>query len=146
GLFLREEALMRGAELVLRAERALADATTASCLDAGLGRAHQRVLLVIACNPGLSVSDLQHLLRIRKQSLGRVLDALVARGLVARERDSRDRRRHLLSLTAAGNELERSLFAAMRERIAAAYRRAGPDQVSGFWNVLAVLAGDTDSG
>ncbi len=142
GLFLREDALMRGAELILRAERALGDAAAAACAPEGLGRAHQRALLLIARNPELSVSDLQHLLRIRKQSLAPVLDDLAARGLIVRRRASTDRRRHLLSLTAAGVALERRIFAAVRERIAAAYRQAGPEKVAGFWKVLGLLGGE----
>ncbi len=142
GLFLREDALMRGAELILRAERALGDATAAACESEGLGRAHQRALLLIARNPEISVSDLQHLLRIRKQSLAPVLDHLAARGLIARRRASTDRRRHLLSLTTSGAALERRIFAAVRERVAAAYRKAGPEDVAGFWTVLGLLGGE----
>ena len=142
GLFLREDALMRGAELILRAERALADAVATACAPEGLGRAHQRALLLIARNPDLSVSDLQHLLRIRKQSLAPVLDDLAARGLIARQRASTDRRRHLLSLTASGTALEKRIFAAVRERIAGAYRQAGPENVAGFWKVLGLLGGE----
>jgi len=141
-LFLREEELKRGAELILRAHRALADASDTALSEHGLGHADFRALFLIGRYPGLSISDLQHLLRIKKQSLARVLDHLAAEGLVEQHPDRRDRRRRALRLTERGSALERRLFASVRTRIAAAYRRAGADAVGGFWEVLAALAGE----
>lgn len=141
-LFLREDALRRCAMLVLCAERALADLAAPALEATGLGRAHRRALLLIGSAPGMSVSELQHRLRISKQSLARVLRDLTTRGLVVQQPAEADRRRHLLGLTPEGDRLERALFAAMRERIAKACRAAGPEAVEGFRKVLAALAGE----
>ena len=51
--------------------------------ELGLGRAHHRALHFIGRNPGITVSDLLAILRITKQSLARVLSALMERGYVA---------------------------------------------------------------
>lgn len=45
-----------------------------------------------------------------------VLDELQERGLIQRQPDTADRRVHLLSLTAAGDRLRRSVESAIRER------------------------------
>ena len=45
--------------------------------ELGLGRAHHRTLHFIGRNPGITVSGLLAILRITKQSLARVLNALV---------------------------------------------------------------------
>ena len=48
--------------------------------ELGLGRAHHRALHFIGRNPGITVSGLLAILRITKQSLARVLNALVDEG------------------------------------------------------------------
>lgn len=141
-LFLREDALRHGSELILRADRTLSDLTAPVLEEAGISRAEYRVLMLLAQAPGIGPSDLQHRLRIRKQSLQGVMHGMTARGLIAVSRDSRDRRRRRLALTPQGQALERRLFAAMRDRLAAAYLDAGPDAVAGFWTVLEHIAGE----
>ena len=102
----------------------------------GLGRAHHRALYFIARKPSLTVSELLTLLAITKQSLGRVLNELTERELVNMRAGERDRRQRLLKLTTAGAALESELFEAARQRMAAAYARAGQQAVSGYWAVL----------
>ena len=51
----------------------------------GFGRAHHRVLHFVNRNPGMKVADLLDMLRITKQSLGRVLKQLVDQGYVRAE-------------------------------------------------------------
>src|SRR5215212_11902351 len=48
----------------------------------GFGRAHHRVLHFVDRNPGLKVADLLDILKITKQSLGRVLKDLIDAGLI----------------------------------------------------------------
>jgi DNA-binding MarR family transcriptional regulator len=102
----------------------------------GLGRAHHRALYFIARRPDMPVSELLALLNITKQSLGRVLNELIERQLVDTRPGDRDRRQRLLRLTEEGTALEAQLFEALRERLSAAYSRAGMNAVTGFWAVL----------
>ena len=51
----------------------------------GFGRAHHRVLHFVNRNPGMKVADLLDMLKITKQSLGRVLKQLVDQGYVRAE-------------------------------------------------------------
>lgn len=135
-LFLREEEIRRGIELLHFGHAALSHAADAILARHDLGKAHQRALYFIARQPDMSVSALLHLLAITKQSLGRVLDDLIARGLVETSPGTRDRRQRLLKLTAAGEAIEGALFDAVRERMAAGYSAAGQGSVTGFWRVL----------
>ncbi len=48
----------------------------------GFGRAHHRVLHFVHRYPGLKVADLLDVLRITKQSLGRVLKQLLDEGYI----------------------------------------------------------------
>ena len=143
-LFLREEEIRRGIELLHFGQAEIARATDEQLDALGLGRADQRVLYFIARRPELSVSDLLRLLGITKQSLGRVLDPLVERGLVEITPGKRDRRQRLLRLTAEGTRIETELFATVRERMAQAYSQAGQGSVTGFWRVLETLIAPED--
>src|SRR5215467_5937919 len=48
----------------------------------GFGRAHHRVLHFVNRNPGMKVAELLDILKITKQSLGRVLKQLLDKGYV----------------------------------------------------------------
>ena len=104
--------------------------------ELGLGRAHHRALHFIGRNPGITVSGLLAILRITKQSLARVLNALVDEGLVSQAPGFEDRRLRLLTLTEKGQALEKRLFNSQRERISQAYRDAGPQAIEGFQTVM----------
>jgi DNA-binding MarR family transcriptional regulator len=143
-LFLREPEIRRGIELLYFGYSNMIRGADAILAERGLGRAHHRALYFIARQPGLAVSDLLRLLSITKQSLSRVLADLVAGGLVAQQVGTLDRRQRLLTLTAAGVELETLLFEAVKERMAGAYAQAGQQAVSGFWAVLSGLIPPAD--
>lgn len=107
--------------------------------ELGLGRAHHRALHFIGRNPGITVSGLLAILRITKQSLARVLNALVDEGFVAQAAGYEDRRLRLLTLTDKGSALEKRLFDSQREKITQAYREAGPQAVQGFRTVMRAM-------
>ena len=135
-LFLRESEVRRGLELLYFGQAHVTRAIDRGLARQGLGRAHHRALYFMARKPDMPVSDLLALLAITKQSLGRVLGELIERGLVEQRPGERDRRQRLLRLTEAGRELESGLFDALRERMSAAYLRAGQEAVTGYWAVL----------
>ncbi|MGE4281384.1 MAG: MarR family winged helix-turn-helix transcriptional regulator, partial [Magnetospirillum sp.] len=76
-LFLREEELRQGIELLFFAYRDFTAEPDAILAEYGYGRAHHRVIYFVGRNPGMTVSDLLTILRITKQSLSRVLGQLV---------------------------------------------------------------------
>lgn len=135
-LFLREEELRRGVELLYFAYRDFTRDPDSILEESGLGRAHHRVLYFVSRNPDTSVSGLLKLLRITKQSLSRVLSQLVEQGYIDQRQGDVDRRQRLLNLTERGKNFEKALFAPQRKRMAEAYKNAGPDAVAGFWQVL----------
>jgi DNA-binding MarR family transcriptional regulator len=92
----------------------------------GFGRAHHRVLHFVDRNPGLTVAELLDILRITKQSLGRVLKELVDQGFITQREGEEDRRQRLLTTTAKGHALARQLASVQSQRIAAALAATGP--------------------
>ena len=93
----------------------------------GFGRAHHRVLHFVNRNPGMKVADLLDILKITKQSLGRVLKQLVDQGYVVQKEGAQDRRQRLLYVTPKGEALALKLAGLQTERIARASPSSGPD-------------------
>ena len=135
-LFLREEELRQGIELLFYAYRDFTGEPDAMLARYKFGRAHHRVIYFVGRNPGMSISELLRILKITKQSLSRVLGQLVRDGFVVQKPGRNDRRQRLLELTAKGRELERQLSETQRARIARAYKEAGAEAVEGFRKVL----------
>ena len=86
----------------------------------GLGRAHHRVLHFVNRTPGVRVADLLVLLKITKQSLGRVLRKLIADRWIEQVPGPDDRRERRLTLTPRGLSLAAELAALQTRRIGAA--------------------------
>ena len=108
-LFLRDDDLRQGIELLFFAYRDFTAKADEMLLQYGFGRAHHRVIYFVGRNPGMTVSELLDILKITKQSLSRVLGQLVRQGFIVQRPGSTDRRQRLLSLTDRGAELERKL-------------------------------------
>lgn len=90
----------------------------------GFGRAHHRVVHFVGRDPGMTVAQLLDILRITKQSLGRVLKDLIDEGYVFQKEGESDRRQRLLHLTDAGEELRQRLMAPQMSRIRRAVSEA----------------------
>ena len=82
----------------------------------GFGRAHHRVLHFVNRNPGMKVAELLDVLKITKQSLGRVLKQLIDEGYVV-QKEGADRRQRLLYVSPAGEALAMRLAGLQTERI-----------------------------
>src|SRR6202048_55661 len=93
----------------------------------GFGRAHHRVLHFVHRYPGLKVADLLDVLRITKQSLGRVLKQLLDEGYIVQRTGNNDRRARLLFAHAKGGALGAKLAGLQTDRINRALRNIGPD-------------------
>jgi DNA-binding MarR family transcriptional regulator len=92
----------------------------------GFGRAHHRVLHFVYRYPGLKVADLLDVLRITKQSLGRVLKQLLDEGYILQKAGNNDRRQRLLYPTPKGEVLVAKLAGLQTERLNRALRDLGP--------------------
>jgi len=138
-LFLREEELRQAIELLFFAYRDFISEPDRMLAEKGFGRAHHRVIYFVGRNPGITVSDLLSILQITKQSLSRVLGQLVDEGYISQKKGEQDGRQRLLSLTPQGKELEHQLTEDQRQRIAGAYREAGPEAVEGWRKVMVGL-------
>src|SRR6266852_2094391 len=93
----------------------------------GFGRAHHRVLHFVNRNPGMKVAELLDVLKITKQSLGRVLKQLIQQGYVVQKEGANDRRQRLLYVTPKGEALALKLAGLQTVRITRALSELGPN-------------------
>ena len=110
----------------------------------GFGRAHHRVLHFVNRNPGMKVAELLDILRITKQSLGRVLKQLIDQGYVLQREGAQDRRQRLLYVTAKGEQLALKLATLQTERLSRAVVELGPGAHEAARRFLAAVI-DTDN-
>jgi len=99
---------------------------------------------------GLSQQQLATRLRLDKSTVSRLVAGLESRGLLVRERDQRNRRVILLSLTAAGRAMHRELAAALHahqsrvlEAMTEVERSALATGLSGLLRALHGTSGET---
>jgi DNA-binding MarR family transcriptional regulator len=138
-LFLTDDQLRKGIEAMFFAYRGFTADPDRILAEKGYGRAHHRAIHFINRSPGTTVNNLLSILGVTKQSLNRVLRALVEDGLVESRVGARDKRERHLFLTEVGEALERELSTAQRDRMRAAFREAGPEAVAGFRQVLEAM-------
>jgi DNA-binding MarR family transcriptional regulator len=113
-------------ELLFFAYRDFVSDPDAILSEYAFGRAHHRVLHFVNRNPGLTVADLLDILKITKQSLGRVLKELVDSGFIEQRTGPQDRRQRLLYTTETGAALARGLSEPQSRRIRAALEGLDP--------------------
>ena len=92
----------------------------------GFGRAHHRVVHFVRRYPGLKVADLLDVLRITKQSLGRMLKQLLDEGYIVQKAGDNDRRQRLLFATTKGEALVAKLAGLQTDRINRALEKLAP--------------------
>ena len=107
--------------------------------ELGFGRAHHRVVHFAGRDPGMTVARLLDILRITKQSLGRVLKDLIDQDYIYQKEGDSDRRQRLLYLTARGESLRLALMAPQIARIRRAIGQSGRDSGRHYRTVLTHL-------
>src|ERR1700681_294781 len=107
------------------------------------GRAHHRVLHFVNRNPGMKVAELLDVLKITKQSLGRVLKQLIDEGYVV-QKEGADRRQRLLYVSPAGGAWALKLAGLQTARIGRVLDELGPGGRETARRFLAGMIGAED--
>ena len=126
-------------ELLYFAYRDFISDPDAALLTYGFGRAHHRVIHFVNRHPGIRVADLLDILKITKQSLGRVLKQLVDGGFIEQLPGPVDRRQRLLYPTTAGRALSLRLMEPQVHRIRTALEGLSPAERAGAEKFLLMM-------
>ena len=110
--------------------------------ELGFGRAHHRVLHFVHRNPGMTVAVLLEILQITKQSLARVLKALIETGYIMQKAGPDDRRQRLLFTTDKGTALAEELVAIQSSRIEGALAAIPAESRADVKRFLSALMND----
>ncbi len=97
--------------LVARVALLGARTVTAHLEEAGVRRAHYALLVALREDGPASQATLGRRLAADRSDMHRTVSELESRGLIAREADAADRRRNVVTLTAAGAEALRDIDA-----------------------------------
>ena len=106
-LFLTDEQLLQGIELMFFAYKGFTSDPDKILSEYGYGRAHHRAIHFINRSDAITVNGLLTILGVTKQSLNRVLRQLIDDGMVDSQVGVEDRRQRHLHLTEKGQALEK---------------------------------------
>ncbi|MEX0853762.1 MAG: MarR family transcriptional regulator [Bauldia sp.] len=118
-------------ELLFFAYRDFISDPDAALISYGFGRAHHRVIHFVNRHPGIRVADLLDILKITKQSLGRVLKQLIDNGFIEQRPGALDRRQRLLYPTESGRALAKRLIDLQARRVGRALAVLSPAERAG---------------
>lgn len=131
--------LLQAIEAMHRAYRVLTEQPDEVLQRRELGRAHHRILYLLARHPASSVNEICELLRVTRQAANAPLRKLVRMKLVRFRKSEQDSRIKLTELTVDGAQLERQLTDSMRSQFGRAFKVAGPSAEAGWFAVMAQL-------
>lgn len=117
---------------IRRLVRLLRIADRSAQSSVGLSGAQLFVLQELGKTPALSLGALAERTRTDQSSVSVVVTRLVEAGLVSRERDDRDARRLVLTLTRSGRSLLQKAPAAMQQKIIAVLEEFSRDELRHF--------------
>ena len=127
-------------ELMYFGLKGLIKAADARMAKNGLGRAHHRILYVLARMDGLTVGQLGEELKISPQALHRTLKKLREGGYIAESRRADRHRYKSLHLTQIGRTLEEEATELERAVVRTAFDKVGPDTAKKWAQVMAIVA------
>ena len=108
--------------------------------EIGITGPQRLVLRVVGQFPGLSASELAHIVRLHPSTITGVLQRLVARGLLERQPDPSDTRRARLRLKPKASTHTRSSRRTVEKAVTEALDHVGPNNVRAARRVLKEIA------
>jgi DNA-binding MarR family transcriptional regulator len=112
--------------------------------DLGITGPQRLVLRVVGRFPGLSAGELAHIVHLHPSTITGILQRLVARGLLDRQRDPGDNRKARLRLNARARPYTRTSAGTVEKVVTQALKRAGATNVRVARRVLAGIARGLD--
>lgn len=126
-------------DLVMRVARALRRRGADAMAPWDIAPHHARALKVIGRHERIRPGELAGHLRVAPRSVTDVVDALEARGLLAREPDPSDRRATVLVLTASGRQLVEEIGSARRADADTYFARLSESDRASLQRILRTL-------
>jgi MarR family transcriptional regulator, organic hydroperoxide resistance regulator len=108
--------------------------------ELGITGPQRLVLRIVGRFPGLSAGDLAHIVRLHPSTITGILQRLVDRGLIERERHPDDSRRAKLKLGSRASSYTRGSRSTVERAVTETLEHVGPANVRAARRVLGELA------
>jgi DNA-binding MarR family transcriptional regulator len=138
------QSIHRVLQLVLYAQRGIVEEADALLAGYGYGRAHFRMLYIIARLPGTNLKALTDGLGVSHQAASQLLRELLRDGFVRQLSDLDDKRKRLLFLTSEGDRLQSAVYDKQAKVIGRALATLGKAGVEHFVQGLESLVSPSD--
>ncbi|KQT53308.1 hypothetical protein ASG43_19035 [Aureimonas sp. Leaf454] len=129
--------------LLLSISKSTRALTSIKLAEMGFHNGQDELLLALDEEAPTSVSRIADELRVRPSTVSKMLDRLVAKGLVERQGDKRDARRTMVRITPAGLDAKSRLLevrASLEKELATPLAENGASVVTGLETVANLLA------
>lgn len=104
-----------------------------------INRTQLRALVFVKKNGDISMSDLCERLNIEKGSLTTMVDDLVKKGYISRNRDLKDRRKYILSLTESGEKVANDFIEKLANKLEERFLKLSQYDRSKFMGAITTL-------
>ena len=101
-----------------------------------IGLAHNKVIHLLSMYEGISISELLYKLKVRKQSLNRVLKDLIKLEIIEFKKSEQDTRVKHVFLNDKGKKIFNEIFHTQKKRIYEALLKSKSEEVLNFDSVL----------
>ena len=133
--FLKNKEIRKVIELIFFSYRDFTAGPDKVLEKLNFGRAHHRVVYFVGKKRNITIKELLKVLKIRKQSLSRVLNQLVKEDYIIVSTGI-DKRTKKLSLTNKGLNLEEELSTIQIDKIKKVIQKFNEDDLNGFKKIL----------
>lgn len=140
-IYLSETEIRKIIELLFFSYREFTSGPDRILNNLNFGRAHHRIIYFVGKQEKITIKDLLSILKIKKQSLSRVLKQLVEQKYIIVS-IGEDKRTKNLSLTKLGIELENQLSKIQSDNIKSIFRKFEENDINGFKKILYELIND----
>lgn len=104
-----------------------------------INRTQLRALVFVKKNGDISMSDLCERLNIEKGSLTTMVDDLAKKGYISRNRDLKDRRKYILSLTESGQKVANDFIEKLGNKLEERFLKLSEYDRSKFMGAIITL-------
>ena len=140
-IYLSETAIKKVIELFFFSYREFTSGPDKILNKLNFGRAHHRIIYFVGKQQKITIKNLLSILKIKKQSLSRVLNQLVEQKYIDVS-IGEDKRTKNLSLTKLGIELENKLSKIQIDNIKNVFLKFNESDINGFKKILYALIDD----
>ena len=134
-IYLTETEIRKNIELLFFSYREFTNGPDKILNKINFGRAHHRIIYFVGKQQKITIKNLLSILKIKKQSLSRVLNQLVEEEYISLTKGE-DKRTKNLSLTKKGILLEKKLSGIQINKIKNILKNANETDINGFKKIL----------